>query len=174
MHDTKEEWKWILGYEESYEVSNFGRVRSYRVLNRYQRKVPHLLKPNITKHGYAMVGVYRNGQFKYLRMNRVVAETFLGPCPKNKVVCHYDGDKLNNSLDNLGFVSSKENEAHKVAHGTRLSGEQIWNAKLSKDKVSEIRQLLFMGWTQLRISKKFGISRSAISDIKLKKLWNCV
>lgn len=104
-----EEWVDIRGYEGYYQVSNMGGVRSLDV-KRWNGcgwfiKRGRVLKSRLTKHGYCRVQL--NGKDKYV--HRLVAEHFIDN-PNNKPeVDHIDGDKSNNCVDNLRWVTGKEN-----------------------------------------------------------------
>ena len=88
-------WKDINGYEGLYEVSNLGRVKSKR----------KILKP--INGEYLKVGLSKNGVQKTLYIHRLVAKTFLGR--SNLQVNHKDENKHNNYVDNLEWISFKEN-----------------------------------------------------------------
>jgi hypothetical protein len=65
---------------------------------------------------------------------------FIGPKPDGMVVCHNDGDKLNNHYANLRYDTHKSNASDMLLHGTRPLGERVHNAKLTDDQVREIRR----------------------------------
>ena len=104
-------WKDIKGYEGLYEVSNLGRVKSKR----------KILKP--INGEYLKVGLSKNGIQKTLYVHRLVAETFLGK--SNLQVNHKDEDKHNNNIENLEFVTHKEN----MNYGTKQDRESIIKTK---------------------------------------------
>jgi hypothetical protein len=96
----EEEWKEIEGYEGLYKVSNHGRV--------WTIKRNHEKKPVIVK-GYFMVSLSKDNKKKLLAVHRLVAKAFI-PNPRNKrEVNHLDEDKQNNHVENLRWVTPKEN-----------------------------------------------------------------
>lgn len=102
MAKAIEEWRPIAGFEGLYEVSNIGRVRS---LTRYKK----VIKPIITNSGYYQYQLWHNGVRRAGLAHRLVAQAFI-PNPDNKlVVNHIDENKLNNSADNLEWVTHVEN-----------------------------------------------------------------
>lgn len=103
----EEIWKDVEGYEGLYQVSNFGRVK--RVTT------GRILKGGKDKYGYLIVNLYKNSVGSIKTIHRLVAEAFI-PNPENKPqVNHVDENKTNNSLDNLEWMTAKEN----TNHGTR-------------------------------------------------------
>lgn len=112
-----EEWRDIQGIE-NYQVSNIGNVRSKeRVItqkghkNLYKRVMKScLLKPRKQNSGYLVVWLSIDGIVKPYTVHRLVAETFLGK--KDGDVNHIDGNKTNNSICNLEWVSRSKNIIH--------------------------------------------------------------
>ena len=102
-------WKQIKDYENLYEISNTGLVRSLR-----HGSKPFYLKP-INSHGYQSVHLCnKNHKRKNHSIHRLVAEHFI-PNPKNlPQVNHKDGNKVNNDVNNLEWCSSKENINHSI------------------------------------------------------------
>ena len=99
----EEDWKNIHG--TYYEVSNTGEVRNCKTLR--------ILKP-FSYEGYLRVYLYINKKKRQFRLHRLVAEAFI-PNPENKPeVDHIDRDGLNNKLDNLRWVTKKENMKNRV------------------------------------------------------------
>lgn len=99
----KEIWKPINNYTK-YEVSNLGRVRN--------KKTGKVLKSVTNSHGYKIVCLY-NEKGKTFRVHRLVLNAFTNPSELQ--VNHIDEDKTNNRLENLEWVTCKEN----INHGTR-------------------------------------------------------
>lgn len=123
----KEEiWKDIEGFEGYYQVSNLGRVkRVARITVRGNGKsnnavyhIPERIKePQTQTQGYLFVALYKNGVYKEKRVNRLVAMAFI-PNPENKSeVNHIDGNKNNNRVDNLEWVTDVENKRHAHKNG---------------------------------------------------------
>ena len=102
----QEQWVPIKNYEGLYEVSSWGRIRS---LNYYCRGKHMILKLTAKPNTYIKVGLRKDGTVKYYRVHRLVAEAFL-PNPLNlPQVNHIDGNKQNNAINNIEWVSAKAN-----------------------------------------------------------------
>lgn len=113
-----ETWKEIKGYEGIYEVSDCGRVRGIDRFTKGKLLFNRILFGALHPDGYHIV----NLQGKTHRTHRLVAEAFI-PNPSNKPhVNHIDGDKLNNFLDNLEWVTDLENSQHAIAVGLNNVG----------------------------------------------------
>lgn len=111
----EEIWKSIKDYED-YEISNLGRIKSYK--NNKER----LLKPRKDKDGYMKIDLCKDNKKKTHKLHRLVAQAFLAN-PENKPeVNHKDEDKTNNCASNLQWVTSREN----ANYGTR--NERVANA----------------------------------------------
>lgn len=114
----EEIWKDITGYEGHYQVSNFGRIKSVARKIKYgethapANKPEMILKPKQKNSGYLFVSLCKNNNIKYSHIHRLVASAFI-PNPENKpLVNHIDGNKQNNSIGNLEWVTPIENIMH--------------------------------------------------------------
>lgn len=147
----EEIWKDIEGYEDLYQVSNRGKVRSLR------RNI--ILRQGITSNGYKSVNLYKNKGYKHFRIHRLVAEAFL-PNPNNlPFVNHKDENKLNNCVENLEWCDGKYN----LNYGTR-------GKRISQNKSKVVLQYSLDGtfvkeWKSTRdIQRMTGYSSGCISE----------
>ena len=102
------EWKPIKDYEYLYLVSNYGEVKRIRFINgKHNFEKERILKPILNKDGYMFVRLCKDGKTKNKRIHKLVANAFLGE--SNLQVDHIDGNKQNNKLGNLEYVTAKEN-----------------------------------------------------------------
>lgn len=109
-----EVWKKIK-YYPNYEVSDLGNVR--RILKSGKTKT---LKSVDNGNGYMRLNLYKNGKQAKHYIHRLVANAFLSNKNQLPEVHHRDHDKTNNTLKNLEWVSSEENNSHKVVHYRKL------------------------------------------------------
>lgn len=106
-------WKPVHGYEGLYEVSNYGDIRSVA-------KGGIILSPAKDDHGYFRVCLYHNGTAKNKRIHRLVAEAFLPNESRLPEVNHINGNKTDNKVENLEWVSTKENIIHAYRSGLKV------------------------------------------------------
>lgn len=123
----QEIWKDIKGYEGLYQVSNLGRIKSLKrqreVNLMYSTKatVPERILKYGTSQGYLAVTLAKNKVNTKIRVHKLVALNFI-PNPENKPhINHKDGNKHNNSVDNLEWVTPKENTKHAIENGLLTS-----------------------------------------------------
>ena len=105
-----EEWKVIHGYGGKYEVSNYGNVRSLKGETK-------LLQQRILNSGYLYVSLTHKGKSKNKTIHRLVADAFLDKKEGKSFVNHIDGNKKNNNIKNLEWVTRSENMKHAYNNG---------------------------------------------------------
>ena len=133
----EEIWKPISGYEGCYEASNKGHIRSVDRLvkckNGMRTSPTIVLKPSLGQWGYEQVTLRKEGKKKTVRINRIIAQTFI-PNPDNlPQVNHIDGNKLNNCVENLEWCTPSQNMKH--CFNNKMSD---WNTKIRIVETGEI------------------------------------
>lgn len=142
---TGEVWREVLGYEDSYEVSNYGRVKSlsrkmevYRDGETHVRYYKERLMSLSTRARYPNVNLSRDGRIENFSIHRLVAQAFI-PNPKNKpYVNHIDGDTHNNHVSNLEWVTQSENINHAIKIGNKEAKVEIRPATTTKQKIIDV------------------------------------
>lgn len=178
MKQTTEEWKDIEGYEGLYQISNLGFVKT---LER-KKKVGHIntcivpekiLNRNKSRKGYLQVTLSKNGKLDSYRISRLVAQHFIPNTENKPQVNHIDGNKDNNDITNLEWVTNDENISHAIKNGLYNSniGENSHYAKLTRQQVEEIKQLRNQGWKIKDLGNKYNITGTTISRITTGKNW---
>ena len=112
-----EEWKDIPGCNGRYQVSSLGRIRSYANFgSKHRQKEKAILKKTfMNKDGYAKVQIYYdNGKLGSEFVHRLVAKAFIPNPNRRSDVNHKNGDKADNSTENLEWVSHRDNVVHSV------------------------------------------------------------
>lgn len=176
--DFIERWLPVVGYENLYEVSDLGRVRSVdRIVcqanrwgslsNRHLRG--KVLSPAKNSHGYLVVALGNRGQTT-MSVHILVLSAFIGPRPRGKEGAHGDGNPSNNRLSNLRYASPVENSADSRLHGTHLFGERAPWAKVSEETARAIRESS-RSLTLKYLSEKYEISFAQISKIRNGRQW---
>jgi hypothetical protein len=172
----QEVWKSVPGFENFYEVSNTGFVRS---LPRFARTrgnglrtvASTILKTFTAGCGYCAVGLAVKGQVSKRYVHRLVASAFIeNPCGLPEVN-HKDSNKSNNAVTNLEWISRQGNEDHKVKSGRSLRGDDSVHSKLTSKEVAEIRVALQSGESQKSIARRYSVAQTSICRINVGKSW---
>ena len=174
-----EEWRTIPD-QIYYEVSDQGGVRSWRAQTRKvganpRAESPHPLVLRNSQRdgrGYQTVSLPdATGRYVTKTVHSLVLAAFVGPRPDGLEIAHLNGDPSDNRLANLKYVTHQENESHKLAHGTRATGEDVNGARLLGWQVAEIRYLATQGVTQAKIAALFDLHSSHVSNIITGRIW---
>lgn len=161
----KSQDKWVSIPNTQYLISESGHV--YSITSKL------ILKPQVNPCGYQQLTLYLNGVKTNCRVHRLVCRYFLGDS-EDLQVNHKDGNKLNNHVSNLEWVTSKENHEHAIRTGLMPLGSDRPGAKLTEVDVEFIKQLMLAGADDQEISEKTGTVTATISKIRHGKRWNHV
>lgn len=162
MSNSEPEWKDVVGYEDILMVSNKGDI--------WSKRSNRVMKPNLHEKGYLLISTKiggRKGKNKTFRIHRLVAEAFITPIVGKDQVNHKDGNKQNNCVDNLEWVTGSENVRH--AFETGLSsvkkGFESGRTALTKENVDYIKSVYKPRCKEFgarALGKKFGVPHSTI------------
>lgn len=161
----RERWLPIEGHPD-YEVSDLGRVRSWKNGKWGRRAAPRLLVQSLTANGYLRVNLDAGVRL----IHHLVLEAFVGLRPEGTECAHSSGDPLDNHLSNLRWATPLENGADNALHGV-LKGSLHPNCKLTDDTVREIRR---SPMRNKELAAKFGVSHGSISRVRAGKSWTHV
>ena len=151
-----EVWRYIPGYEDYYQVSNTGNVKSLRS--------GKILKAPVASNGYTVLNLCFKGQKMYT-VHSLVALAFMGDST-GKTINHRDGNKLNNNLDNLEIVSYRDNNIHALERGLR-------GRKIKPNDVPNINTLFSTGFTKSQLSRLYRVNIKTIDNVLNNKLMVC-
>jgi hypothetical protein len=170
----KEIWKDVPQTFGQYQVSSLGRVRNtFRLFSgcvKIKKCRKQILGQYSDNYGYLALNISLNNQRAYRKVHRLVAQTFI-PNPENKPqVNHKNGIKTDNRVENLEWVTRKENQIHASKIGL------LTFSKLDPKKVLIIKERLknYKYRDVSKLAKEFGVSLSAISDIRHNRKWSYI
>lgn len=174
MSELIETWKPVVGYEGLYDVSDLGRVQTFKVgAGCSVKNYGLIMSSRKNKWGYLYVNLRDNLNMRQtLVIHQLVMAAFVGPCPVGYEIDHKKGIKTDNRLSELEYVTKSENCKRAYALGLRSSpkGEDCNFTKLTENEVRQIPELL-KTYSQRQIARIFGVTQSAISAIVCGKSW---
>ena len=163
-----ETWKSIDTWP-GYEVSNHGRVRSWKVCRRSpQEPLPRILAAWVLPNGYAVVKLKDRGRRANVYLHHAVAAAFIGQRPQGMEVAHGDGDKANNSAENLRYATPLANAKDRVRHGTGYAGSRHHSTSLDEEAVAGLRA--FVG-THAEAARAAGVTYHIAYRIRTGRVW---
>lgn len=159
---TKEIWVDVKGFEGLYQISDFGRLKSFKVAPLGQIRSLTNAKGDYLRVVLQGKGVPR----KSISIHRLVAEHFLPQPPCRSIVNHIDGNKQNNRADNLEWISQAENVRHskKYLHPTQFDGMLSYNHQRRRNvyQYNSAGTLLASYESCKEASEKTGICKRSI------------
>lgn len=176
-------WMPCPEYENVYEISNLGRLKSKAVYIQNEGNfdggyIKHIKVKNqtINRDGYMTSKLCYLGKCRRLTIHRLVAKAFI-PNPDNCTqVNHIDGNKMNNNIKNLEWVTAARNVQHAWETGLmtneHMLGSKHHNAKVTEKDVKDIRANKAL--TRKELCLKYNLSASTLADILNKKTWKHV
>lgn len=157
-------WKDVPGWEDYIQVNEEGHIYSKR--SNKERS----LQGN---KGYKWIRIWKDGKFHEVLVHRAVASAFLGS-GDGLVVNHKDGNKSNNHVDNLEWVTQSENMKHAYKTGLKGVGESHGNSVLTEEIVLEARRLFVKGSRTNGVSalaRKFNVNGATLDAAINYKTW---
>jgi hypothetical protein len=171
MHpELIEDWRPVVGWEADYSVSSLGRVRRDTASVRWPAG---LIRPAMHPKGYLQVCLRVSPRKHTIRVHILVAAAFLGPRPDGLTINHIDGNKLNNAVSNLEYVTQQRQIRHAFEHGlSRQDGEHNAIHVLTEAEVVWAReQYAALAVTQQELANRFGVDRTTIRDMLHGRNW---
>jgi len=170
---NKPEFVDIPGYEGLYAINRNGDIYCYPKDRGLRGMKPErIMKKYLKPEGYINACLYKYGKKKYIMVHVLVAKTFI-PNPENKkCINHKDGNKQNNSIENLEWCSYSENHKHAYKNGLKQHTPEMKNQliarkrKLTFEQAEEIRHLYKTGlYSQRKLAETFNMQQTNIGDI---------
>jgi hypothetical protein len=169
-----ERWLPVPGYEDFYEVSDQGRVRSLPHQTASGIRGGHVLTPWHDKDGYLRVAINVHGAKRQCPVHQLVLLAFAGPMPVGQESRHGTGGKLDNRIVNLCYGTPLDNTMDQIRDGTKPRGTNHGKAKLTESLAREIRCRYASGETQDALAAEFGVSQTCVSVLIRRKTWRHV
>lgn len=171
VNETNEAgWKDVAGYEGIYKVSEHGDVYSVPRKSRNGNKQGgYLLTPQKHRNGYVFYHLTKNGEIKGKTAHRLVAEAYVSNPHGLAEVNHIDGNKENNSANNLEWVTRSQNNAHAVANGLRDISEMQ-----KKAAAARLRPIVFK-FEGVEVARFPSLKDAAmVTGISRQAILNCL
>jgi len=151
-------WKDVGGYENIYQVSNLGRVKSSK----------KIIRATVNKWGYVNIGLSKNGVQKKHQVHRLVALAFLGtpPTPQHQVN-HINSFRNDNQVINLEWCTASENAIHSYVNNHRVVKGRFGQprTKLTPENVNAIKEIVKSGTKQTEAARLYGVAISTVCSI---------
>lgn len=168
---TYDVWRPVAGFT-GYEVSRSGKVRSLPRRNfQGAMRRGRELKQDVSRAGYRMVRLARDGVKHAHAVHHLVLSAFQGARPEGCQTRHLNGIRSDNRSVNLKWGTAQANCADRVVHGTSVHGARNPTAKLTAIDVERVFDLRRAGRSQQAIGDWLGASQSHVSNILRGNHW---
>ena len=159
-----EVFKDISNFENKYQISNTGKVRS--------KKTGLFLKPMYNKKGYQYVHLFINKK-KSVKwyIHRLVGFHFIDNPLNKPQINHIDGNPSNNNVDNLEWVTNEENQRHAILNNLHFQGELHKDSKFTNESIRLLPELINVGFSLREINELTGVAVQNIQKIINGKSW---
>lgn len=170
--NLKEEWKWIKGYEGLYQISNYGKVKSF-----HKNKRGKMISLN-NKNGWYLSfrAMSKECRTSTLRVHVEVAKAFIGDIPKGYHVHHKDRNKQNNRADNLEIIHPSKHWHETEEHNhSIIKGLNDYNRYVKTKKIQQysLDGVLLAEYTNGEIASRMtGICQRNILQVASKEPFN--
>jgi hypothetical protein len=167
---TDETWRPIPGYDDDYEVSDQGRIRSWRHRTG-RREVPVIRALILLPNGSLYVSL-QGPPARQFTVHRLVMLAFVGPRPDGMDICHGNGDKTDNRLSNLRYDTHLNNALEASRHGVLSHNGS--RSKLIGTDVRRIRTAAASGVSLRSLAQDFGVAEATIAAMVHRRTWKHV
>ncbi len=158
-------WRIIPDSNERYQVSNYGRIKSFA----YNKKDGQILNCFVI-NGFKQVQINTKKSKRKFYVHKLVAQIWISkPSNKHNFVTHLDGNLKNNHISNLEWHTRKTLTEKHREFGNRK--RVIKNSKLNESDISHLKSMLERGIVQSKIAKLFCISEMQVTRIKRGENW---
>lgn len=174
------EWKSISGLNDKFSININGKIKRnkhpLKINNHPKNKIrsypERILKPDICNGYYRIALWWGNKIIMRDYLHRIIAKEFIPNPNQYKYINHKDGNKLNNSLENLEWCTATHNACHAKNNGLNNNRlENHANAKLTNIEVSFIKEMFSLGVSDSDIAEAYNCSRGTINSIRIGKSW---
>ncbi len=162
----EEIWEDLIELDSKYSISNYGKIKSF-YNSTGSKGINHILKPNKNSYGYLKVDLTKNKKSKTYYIHQLVAKTFLRESYfEGAQINHKDGNKENNTIDNLEWCTQSQNIKHAYDTGLMTVKKLNNKIKLSRSIAEAIRNEYKSNNISIRyLSSKYNVSNNCIYKI---------
>lgn len=171
-----DEWRVIPAFGRNYAASNMGKIATLYFRNGTVKRSlkMRIKKTHVDINGYESTVLYHNKKPRTCFVHGLILLAFVGKKPNGYQCDHKNCIKTDNRIENLQYVTAKENRDFRVSRRRMDFHGRHPNCKLKSEDVVEIKRLLRAKAQQKDIAKRFNISIHTISSIKCEKTWRYI